>query len=160
MLLLLSFELHVLLALVCIFLLLKCRVGVGAESRFVHHLVQTQPAALLAAATLCLVPGLRLVSSLHFQPWGLAGEEKGTRSPSAPPSHAAQLLCSLHPGSAGEGRALWLPPSHHCNPGAGRRWLQCRGLLYSSPPAVTHLKVISASWAVQGDPGVEGRLNK
>lgn len=57
MLLLLSFELHVLLAWVCIFLLLKCHVGAGGESRFVHHLVQTQPAALLAAAILCLVLG-------------------------------------------------------------------------------------------------------
>lgn len=133
MLLLLSFELHVLLALVCIFLLLKCCIGAGAESRFVHHLVQTQPAALLAAATLRLVLGLRLVSSLRSQPWGLAGEEKGTGSPSAPPSRAVQLLCGLGPGFTGEGRALWLPPSRHCNPGAGGTWLQCRGL-FTPPP--------------------------
>lgn len=53
-------------------------------------------------ATLNLVLGLCLSSALHSQPWGLAGEEKGTGSPCAPPS------CS-----PGRHRALGCPP-HTC----------------------------------------------
>lgn len=67
------------------------------------------------------------------------------------------MLCSLAPGSAGEGRALWPPPSHQRNPGQEGRWLLAQGTALLSPHTPRcNSKVTSASWAVLGAGGPQG----